>query len=166
MSTRDQQDALQGQGTLPSAKNMRIGIVVSRWNSEITQALCDAAVDTLLEHGARRKNIPLKYVPGSFELTMGAHLMALYGKVEAVICLGCVIQGETPHFTYICQSITLGITELNMKHGIPFIFGVLTTHNFVQAKERAGGKLGNKGREAAIAAIQMVDLKRQMSRAT
>jgi len=101
-------------------------------------------------------------VPGSFELTIGAQLLAESYDVDAIICLGCVIQGETPHFTYICQSVTYGITKLNLDYGIPFIFGVLTTLNHDQALERSGGKHGNKGDEAAVTAIKMVALDREM----
>ena len=103
------------------------GIVVSDWNSKITWALLDGAVNTLKAHGADDENIVIKHVPGSFELTLGAQFLAEYDDLDAVICLGCVIQGETPHFTYICQGVTQGITQLNMEYNIPFIFGVLTT---------------------------------------
>jgi 6,7-dimethyl-8-ribityllumazine synthase len=99
-------------------------------------------------------------VPGSFELTLGAQFLAEYDDLDAVLCLGCVIQGETPHFTYICQGVTQGITQLNMEYNLPFIFGVLTTLNQQQAIDRAGGKLGNKGDEAAITAIKMAALQR------
>ena len=107
---------------------MRFGIVVSDWNSEITWALLDGAVNTLKQHGTEDENIIVKHVPGSFELTLGAQFLAEYDDLDAVICLGCVIQGETPHFTYICQGVTQGITQLNMEYNIPFIFGVLTTN--------------------------------------
>ena len=103
-------------------------------------------------------------MPGSFELTLGAQFLAEYDDLDAVICLGCVIQGETPHFTYICQGVTQGITQLNLEYNIPFIFGVLTTLNKQQALERAGGKYGNKGDEAAITAIKMADLQHGMEK--
>ena len=108
---------------------MRFGIVVSDWNSEITFALLDGAIKTLQKHGTLPENILVKHVPGSFELTLGAQFIAENEDVDAVICLGCVIQGETPHFTYICQGVTKGITQLNIDYNIPFIFGVLTTEN-------------------------------------
>jgi 6,7-dimethyl-8-ribityllumazine synthase len=149
-------------GRVPSAAEMRFGIVVSEWNSEITLALLDGAIQTLKKHDVTDNNILVKHVPGSFELTLGAQFIAEYDDVDAVICLGCVIQGETPHFTYICQSITQGITQLNLEYNIPFIFGVLTTNNLQQAYDRAGGKHGNKGDEAAITAIKMASLQRQM----
>lgn len=143
---------------IPDAGNMRFGIVVSDWNSEITHSLLNGAVDTLVKHGAGRENILIRHVPGSFELTLGAQMIAEKEDVDAVICLGCVIQGETPHFTYICQGVTMGLTQLNIDYNIPFIFGVLTTENMEQAIDRAGGRHGNKGDEAAITAIKMVAL--------
>jgi 6,7-dimethyl-8-ribityllumazine synthase len=151
-------------GRVPSAGEMRFGIVVSEWNSEITMSLLDGAVKTLREHDASDSNILVKHVPGSFELTLGAQFIAEYDDVDAIICLGCVIQGETPHFTYICQGVTQGITQLNLEYNIPIIFGVLTTNNRQQALDRAGGKLGNKGIEAAITAIKMASLQRQMEK--
>jgi 6,7-dimethyl-8-ribityllumazine synthase len=145
-------------GLVPDASDMRFGIVVSDWNMEVTWKLLDGAVGTLKKHGASDKNIVVKHVPGSFELTLGAQFMAEYDDLDAVICLGCVIQGETPHFTYICQGVTQGITQLNLEYNLPFIFGVLTTTTQQQAIDRAGGKLGNKGDEAAITAIKMAAL--------
>ena len=147
-------------GKVPSSKGMKFGIVVSEWNSEITGQLKDGAYQTLIKHGTDKKNIIIKNVPGSFELTLGSQFFAEYTDIDAVICIGCVIKGETPHFDYICQSVTHGITELNMSYNIPFIFGVLTTINHQQAMDRAGGKHGNKGDEAAITAIKMVVLQK------
>ncbi len=147
---------------IPSAKDMLFGIVVSEWNDEITGALLEGAYNTLVKHGARKKNILVKHVPGSFELTLGAQFFAEYADLDAVICLGCVIQGETRHFDYICQSVTHGITELNLNYNIPFVFGLLTTNNLQQAKDRAGGKHGNKGDEAAVTAIKMAALQLDM----
>jgi 6,7-dimethyl-8-ribityllumazine synthase len=149
---------------VPSAYNMKFGIVVSDWNSEITWSLLDGAVKTLKKFKAKEENIIVKHVPGSFELTLGAQAVAEYADVEAVICLGCVIQGETPHFNYICQGVTQGITQLNIDYSIPFVFGILTTLDHEQAKARAGGKHGNKGDEAAITAIKMVALMREMGK--
>jgi 6,7-dimethyl-8-ribityllumazine synthase len=151
-------------GRVPSAGEMRFGIVVSDWNSEITKALLDGALKRLKKHDAFENNILIKHVPGTFELTLGAQFIAEYDDVDAVICLGCVIQGETPHFTYICQSVTQGITQLNLEYNIPFIFGILTTSDKQQAIERAGGKHGNKGDEAAVTAIKMAALQRQMEK--
>ena len=151
-------------GKVPSAGEMRFGIVVSEWNNEITMALLDGAVKTLKEHNVTESNILVRQVPGSFELTLGAQFIAEYEDVDGVICLGCVIQGETPHFTYICQGVTQGITQLNLEYNIPFIFGVLTTNTRQQALERAGGKHGNKGTEAALTAIKMAHLQKLMEK--
>lgn len=148
--------------SVPDAGKMRFGIVVSDWNAEITKALLEGAIKTLKKQGATDNNIVIKHVPGSFELTLGAQFLAEYDDLDAVICLGCVIQGETPHFTYICQSVTYGITKLNLEYNMPFIFGVLTTLNHEQAVDRAGGKHGNKGVEAAVTAIKMAALQREI----
>ena len=148
--------------SVPDAAKMRFGIVVSDWNHEVTSALLEGATNTLKKHGATDNNIVIRHVPGSFELTIGAQFLAEYDDVDVIICLGCVIQGETPHFTYICQGVTQGITQLNLEYNIPFIFGVLTTMNLEQALSRAGGKHGNKGDEAAITAIKMAALHREM----
>jgi 6,7-dimethyl-8-ribityllumazine synthase len=149
-------------GSIPNAGDMRFGIVVADWNSEVTSLLLEGAVKTLKKHGTPKSNIIVKHVPGSFELTLGAQFLAEYDDLDAVICLGCVIQGETPHFNYICQSVSYGITELNLNYNIPFIFGVLTTLNLDQAMARAGGVHGNKGDEAAVTAIKMAALQREM----
>jgi 6,7-dimethyl-8-ribityllumazine synthase len=148
--------------SVPSAANMKFGIVVAEWNYEITGALAQGTLETLKKHGAIDKNIVLTHVPGTFELTLGAQYLAEYANVDAIIVLGCVIQGETRHFDFICQGVTQGIIGLNMKYNKPFIFGVLTTDNQQQALDRAGGKLGNKGDEAAITAIKMVDLRNKL----
>jgi 6,7-dimethyl-8-ribityllumazine synthase len=143
--------------TKTSLANKRVAIVVASWNEEITEALFEGAVHTLVESGIRKNNITRKNVPGSFELSLGALWMAEKKNIDAVICLGCVIQGDTPHFDYICQAVAYGITEVGLKTKKPVIFGVLTTLNKSQALERAGGKFGNKGEEAAITALQMLD---------
>jgi len=147
---------------MPDAKDFKVGIIVSEWNSEITSALSQGACQTLVKHGVKEENINIAYVPGTFELTLGAQLMAENAAVDAVIVLGCVIQGETRHFDFICQGVTQGVTKLNTKYNMPFIFGVLTTDNQQQALDRAGGKHGNKGDEAAYTAIRMIDLQRKM----
>ncbi len=144
---------------VPDAAGMKFGIVVAEWNPEITMALAKGATETLLKHGAAESNIKIKYVPGSFELPLGAQLFAEHDNVDAIIVLGCVIQGETRHFDFICQGVTQGIMDLNLKYDKPFIFGLLTTGNQQQALDRAGGKHGNKGDEAAVTAIKMVHLK-------
>ncbi|MBN2683168.1 MAG: 6,7-dimethyl-8-ribityllumazine synthase [Bacteroidales bacterium] len=149
---------------IPDAKDMKFGIVVAKWNYEITGSLLKGAKETLLKHGCEEKNIVIKHVPGSFELTLGAQFLAEYTNVDAIICLGCVIQGETRHFDFICHGVTQGITSLNMTYNLPFIFGLLTTDNQQQAIDRAGGKHGNKGDEAAVTAIQMVEMKKSLEK--
>jgi 6,7-dimethyl-8-ribityllumazine synthase len=142
---------------VPDASGMRVGVVVAEWNSFITDKLLYGACETLKKHGISDENIRIYKVPGSFELTFGAQQLIKYGDVDAVIVLGCVIRGGTPHFDYVCSSVTQGITELNATHDIPVIFGVLTTDTPEQAEDRAGGSLGNKGDESAISAIKMMD---------
>lgn len=117
------------------------------------------AIDTLLKHGAKEENIVKRFVPGTFELPLGGQYFAEYDNVDAIILLGCVIQGETRHFDYICEGVSQGTKDLNLKFNKPFIFGVLTTDNQEQALDRAGGKHGNKGDEAAVTAIKMVALR-------
>lgn len=131
-------------------------IIVSEWNTEVTESLYNGAVKTLKEHGVKEENIIRKNVPGSYELTLAAQWMAQLPNVDAVLCLGCVIQGETRHFDFICQAVAIGITEVSLKYNKPVIFGVLTPDTQQQALDRAGGKHGNKGDEAAIAAIKML----------
>ncbi|PIP54205.1 MAG: 6,7-dimethyl-8-ribityllumazine synthase [Bacteroidetes bacterium CG23_combo_of_CG06-09_8_20_14_all_32_9] len=160
MSTNFKNQANYDENIFPDAQNMKFGIVVAEWNSKITNALLNGAIDTLKKCKASEENITVKYVPGCFEITTGAKYLAEFSNVDVVICIGCVIQGETKHFDYICQSVTHGITELNLKFPIPFIFSVLTVNNFQQAIERSGGKYGNKGSESAITAVRMVELKR------
>jgi len=162
MSTKNKNLSAYNPEEIPSAKKMKFGIVVSDWNDAVTHALLDGAYKTLIEHGTKEENVLVKHVPGTFELTLGAQFMAEYADLDGVICLGCVIQGETRHFDFICQGVTHGITELNMNYNIPFIFGVLTTNDMEQATDRAGGKHGNKGVEAAITAIKMAALQRDM----
>ncbi|MDN3687986.1 6,7-dimethyl-8-ribityllumazine synthase [Cyclobacterium jeungdonense] len=134
----------------------RFGLLVSEWNDEITESLYSGALETLLRYGAKRENIFRKNVPGSFELPLGAQWMAKQEKIDAVICLGCVIQGETRHFEFICNAVAQGITQVGLKYDKPVIFGVLTPDTQQQALDRAGGKHGNKGDEAAITAIKML----------
>lgn len=140
---------------VPDASNMCFGIVVAEWNPEITGALLEGAVSTLQKHGAQPENIHVKTVPGSFELIYGAHQMTLNDGYDAIIILGSVIRGDTPHFDYICQGVTYGIARLNAISEVPVIYGLLTTNDLQQAKDRSGGRLGNKGDECAIDAIKM-----------
>lgn len=148
---------------MPSAKGMKIAIVVAEWNYEVTGALLNGAIDTLKKYGIWEKNILVKHVPGTFELTFAASAIYQREDVDAIIVLGCVIQGETKHFDYICSGVTQGITKLNNYGDVPVIFGVLTTDNQQQAIDRAGGKHGNKGDEAAYTAIKMVDMNNNLS---
>src|ERR1700679_799233 len=143
---------------IPSAAPYQFGIVVAEWNAEITNALYQGAYESLLAHGAIPDNIHTYAVPGSFELTAGADLLLKNSKLDAIICLGCVIQGETRHFDFICNAVANGISNVAIKYSKPVIFGVLTTDNQEQAIDRAGGKHGNKGDEAAVTAIKMANL--------
>ena len=140
---------------VPDASNMCFGIVVAEWNPEITGALLEGTVSTLEKHGALPENIIVKTVPGSFELVYGASQMTRNDRYDAIIVLGSVIRGETPHFDYICQGVTQGISQLNATNDSPIVYGLLTTDNLQQAKDRSGGRLGNKGDECAVVAIKM-----------
>ncbi|HMO38955.1 MAG TPA: 6,7-dimethyl-8-ribityllumazine synthase [Saprospiraceae bacterium] len=151
------------ESSLPSADGMRFGIVVAEWNARITHALYEGCYDTLLKHGAQASDIYTVQVPGSFELPAGARLLAGKQKLDAVICLGCVIKGETSHNEYINHAVATGLTNLSIASGQPFIFGVLTPDNEAQALDRAGGKHGNKGVEAATTAIRMAALKKELT---
>jgi 6,7-dimethyl-8-ribityllumazine synthase len=144
---------------IPNAEKMKFGIVWAEWNHTITHALMKGAYDTLIINGAKPENIITKTVPGAFELTLGAQYLAELSQVDAIICIGCVIQGDTKHFDFICDAVAKGITNLNIKFSMPFIFGVLTVNTQEQAQDRTGGKHGNKGDEAAVTAIKMLDLK-------
>lgn len=148
--------------SVPSAEDMRFGIVVSEWNNNITSALLQGAYDTLLRHDAKEENIRVMTVPGSFELVYGSSQMVKSGKVDAVIAIGCVIRGDTPHFDYICQGATYGLSKLNLQSDVPVIYGLLTCNNHDQAEARCGGILGNKGDECAITAIKMVSYRRNL----
>ncbi len=148
---------------IPDGKGMRIAIVVSEWNAAITGALFDGAVKTLVKNNVRKDDIIISKVPGSFELTLATQFLCEDKSIEAVIALGCVIQGETKHFDFICDAVAHGITNVGLKYNKPVIFGVLTTNNLQQAQERAGGKHGNKGDEAAVTALKMIALKRSVS---
>lgn len=145
------------------ATPFRFGIVVAEWNAEITGALYEGAYETLIKHGADPAHIKTLKVPGTYELIAGADMLLAYKNFNAVICLGCVIQGETRHFDFICDAAANGLAQVAIKYNKPVIFGVLTTDNQQQAKERAGGKHGNKGVEAAVTAIQMADLQHQLA---
>jgi len=146
------------KSSIPNAEGLRFGIVVSEWNSEITEGLYKGAHQTLLENGVDPEDILRMNVPGSFELTSGASVLGETTDVDAIITLGSVIQGETKHFDFVCQGVSNGITQLNITLDIPVIFGLLTDNTLQQAIDRSGGKLGNKGIECAIAAIKMASI--------
>ena len=147
---------------LPDAASMRIGIVVSEWNSDITENLLRGALDTLIEAGVTVDYIKIIHVPGSYELPSGAQLLFENTKVEGVICLGSVIRGETPHFDFVCNGVAQGVKDVALRYGKPCIFGVLTDNTIEQSRDRSGGRLGNKGVEAAVTALKMIALKRQL----
>ena len=146
-----------------SAAPYSFGIVVSRFNEFITKRLLDGSLDCLRRHGAEEKKIEVIYCPGAFEIPQVARQLVTGKKFDVVICLGCIIRGATPHFDYLSSSVTTGLTRLVAEAPIPVIFGVLTTESLEQAIERAGSKSGNKGWEAALAAIEMADLKHKIS---
>jgi len=143
---------------LPDCSGYKFGIVVAEWNTEVTGALLEGAVEVLKAKGVADANILIVTVPGTFELALGAQKLAEQAAIDAVITLGCVIQGETRHFDFICDAAANGIMQVGLKYNKPVIFGVLTTDNQEQALDRAGGKHGNKGVEAAVTAIKMLNL--------
>ncbi len=145
------------------ARGMSFAVVVSEWNTEVTEALKTGAVDMLKELGAKEQDIFIEYVPGTYELPLGARFFAENTDVDAIICLGCVVQGETRHFDFICSAAAQGIIQVNLDYGVPVIFGVLTPDNQQQALDRAGGKHGNKGTEAAVTAVKMVNLSKKLN---
>lgn len=148
--------------SVPDATGMKIGIVVAEWNENITAALLNGAKDTLVKNGVSAEDISVLTVPGSFELVYGASQMVKTG-VDAVIAIGCVIRGDTPHDRYICQGVTYGLARLNAVQNIPVIYGLITTLDMQQAEDRAGGKMGNKGDECAVTAIKMIDFRRKVT---
>lgn len=155
MATENKNLSNYDKTKLPNAEASRFGIVVSQWNNHITHNLQKGAIETLIDLGAKEENISSHEVPGSFELIYGASQLCKRGEVDAVIVIGSVIRGETSHFDYVCEGVTQGIKDLNVKHDIPVIFCVLTDDNEQQSLDRSGGKHGNKGVEAAVAAVMM-----------
>ncbi len=162
MATANKNLSHYDKATIPNAKDFRFGIVVSEWNDTITEGLFQGAFDTLIECGVSNLNINRWNVPGSFELVYGCKKMQEQ-NVDVVIAVGSVIQGETKHFDFVCEAVSQGIKDLNILHDTPVVFCVLTDNTLQQAIDRSGGKHGNKGAEAAIAAIKMADLRLKSS---
>jgi 6,7-dimethyl-8-ribityllumazine synthase len=162
MATKNKNLSDYDPSVIPDAADMKFGIVVSEWNQEVTFALRDGCVEAMQKHKATEDNIEVVYVPGTFELPVGARMLLSSGDYDAVICIGCVIKGETKHDEYINTAVAQGLVNLGMTSNKPVIFGVLTPNNMEQALDRAGGKHGNKGVEAAVTAIKMVHLKRSL----
>ncbi len=160
MATANKNLSNYDKNTIPNAKQFRFGIVVSEWNDKITEGLYSGAEAALLDCGALPENIVRWNVPGSFELIYGASRMIQTQQVDIVITIGCVIKGETMHFEFVCEGVTQGIKDLNVKGDVPVIFCLLTDNNEQQSIDRSGGAHGNKGTEAAIAAIKMADLRK------
>ena len=161
MATENKNLSEYDKNSIPNAKDFRFGIVVSEWNDSITEGLFSGAIEALLENQVPAQHIIRWNVPGSFELVFGAKHLAENKPVDAVIVIGCVVRGDTPHFDYVCSGVTQGIADMNIRYDIPFIFGLLTTDDMQQAIDRAGGKHGNKGDECAITAIKMIDFYRR-----
>jgi len=158
MATAGKNLSKYDKSTIPNGKDMVVGIVVSEWNDHITTNLLNGAVEALIDNGVKRKNIIIRFVPGAFELPLGAQLMLENTDVEGIICLGSVIQGETKHFDFVCQGATDGIMKVGLEYSTPVILGLLTDNTEQQAKDRSGGKHGNKGTECAIACLKMIEL--------
>ncbi|NNM24306.1 MAG: 6,7-dimethyl-8-ribityllumazine synthase [Flavobacteriaceae bacterium] len=162
MATSNKNLSSYDKTTIPNAKDFRFGIVVSEWNPKITQGMFQGAFDAILDCGGIKENIVRWNVPGSFELVYGCKLMAeSYDMLDAIIAIGSVIQGETKHFDFVCEAVGQGIKDLNVHGSVPVIFCVLTDNNLQQAIDRSGGKHGNKGTDAAIAAIKMAQLRKE-----
>ena len=164
MATSGKNLSYYDDNTLPDASKMRIGIVVSEWNREITEGLLKGAVNTLKELNVHDNNIEVHYVAGSFELALGSQYLFEYSNIDGIVALGSVIQGETKHFDFVCHGTTKGIMDVSLKYNKPVIFGLLTDNNMQQAIDRSGGKHGNKGIECAIACVKMIALKNKVKK--
>jgi len=163
MATVEKNLSHYDKNSIPNASNMRFGIVVSEWNEKITNGLLEGAISALKDNGATDDNIVIKYMPGSFELALGAQYLLEHLNIDGVVALGSVIQGETKHFDFVCHGVTQGIMDVSLKYNKPVIFGVLTDNTMQQAIDRSGGKHGNKGIECAIACIKMIATKKELS---
>jgi 6,7-dimethyl-8-ribityllumazine synthase len=164
MATENKNLSNYDKNTIPNAKDFRFGIVVSEWNENVTEGLYKGAFEALIDCGVLPENITRVNVPGSFELIYGANQMHKTYEFDAIIVIGCVIKGETMHFEFVCEGVTHGIKDLNIKYDVPTIFCVLTDNTMQQSIDRSGGLHGNKGIEAAIAAIKMIDFKNNNSK--
>jgi 6,7-dimethyl-8-ribityllumazine synthase len=164
MATVDRNLSEYNKELIPDGSQFKIGIVISEWNSQITDNLAKGAIDTLINNQVKSDNINIHYVPGTFELPLGAQYLCEYLHLDGVIAIGTVIQGETKHFDYVCEGATKGLTDVNLKYNIPVSFCVLTDNNIQQSIERSGGKHGNKGVECAIACLKMIALKKDLEK--
>ncbi len=162
MATSNQNLSVYRDDTVPAGDSFRIGVIISEWNADITTRLFNACIQTLTRYGVKKDNLVIVHVPGSFEIPSAAQLLLESQEFDAVICLGCIIKGETKHDEYIGSAVSHGIMMLSLDYSTPVIFGVLTTDNFQQATDRAGGNHGNKGDEAAITALKMAALRRRL----
>lgn len=162
MSSADKNLSSYDENNLPPAEDLKFGIVVADWNEEITHALYEGCYDTLIKHGVKAENIYTVQVPGTFELPQAARILTKRKAVDATVCIGCVIKGETSHNEYINMSVANALQNMAIATGKPFIFGVLTPNSMEQAKDRAGGKYGNKGVEAAVTALRMAGLAQEL----
>ena len=163
MATKNKNLSAFDANKVPSGRGKKIGIVVSEWNDEITEGLKKGAIDALLECGTYERDILVEYVPGTFELPLGAQFLLESKDVDAVVAIGCVVRGETAHFDYVCQGVTKGIQDVNLHYNKPVMFCVLTDDTMKQSKARSGGKLGNKGTEAAVGALKMLGLQDKLN---
>ena len=164
MATVDRNLSEYDKELIPDASQFKIGIVISEWNSQITDNLAKGAIDTLISNQVKSDNINISYVPGTFELPLGAQYLCEYHDLDGVIAIGTVIQGETKHFDYVCEGATKGLMDVNLKYNTPVSFCVLTDNNIQQSIERSGGKHGNKGVECAIACLKMIALKKDLEK--
>lgn len=163
MSTASKNLSEYDHKKIPDASGAKVVLLVSEWNSNITFNLMQGAKETLEKHGLAQKNIKVIYTPGSFELTFAAKRTAVQLKPDAIIALGSVIRGETPHFDFVCDAVTNGLMQVGIETGIPVILGVLTDNTLQQAIDRSGGKYGNKGVECAVAALKMIHLNKELA---
>ncbi len=162
MATAEKDLSQYDNKKIPNGADFRIGIVVSEWNDSITDSLCESAKSTLLKHGVQQENVIIHRTPGSFELPLAAQWFLEDEKIDGVIAIGSVIQGETKHFDFVCQATAQGVKDVGIKYNKPAIFCVLTDNNMQQAIDRSGGKHGNKGIEAAVACLKMINLKNKL----